>query len=302
MAHNHKPDEKIVYVGDSRVQKKVQNNVPRDYSAYPGKSEAFVPNFLLKEWMVGAVVIVGFMALIISHAPPLGYPADPLNSQFIPMPDWYFLFLYQLLKYPYMADNYVVLGTVVLPGIAFGALLLAPFLDTGKERRFYRRPIASGLLLLAVVAVIHLTYVSWSHYQHELEARNITPEHIDRLERIEAGREMPPRPGQEEAAIPIVDEDSEGYEIYQRSSCIACHSDDLKGQGTTPKLLGIGDSYGRDQIAAIVRNGLPPGMPPQYDNNIENYNLTEAELETLIDWLALQKEAEETAETAETAE
>src|SRR5690606_37126426 len=91
--------EKIVYIGDSRVRKVQRTNIPKDYSAYPGKSEAFIPNFLLKEWMVGAVVLVGFMVLVMTHKAPLGYPADPTNTAFIPMPDWYFLFLYQFLKY-----------------------------------------------------------------------------------------------------------------------------------------------------------------------------------------------------------
>ena len=117
-------------------QKNEDTDVPHDYSAYPGKSEAFVPNFLLKEWMVGAVVLVGFMVLVLSHAGAARISGGSDQHGFIPMPDWYFLFMYQLLKYPYMAENLIVFGTVIVPGLAFGALLLAPFLDTGKERRF----------------------------------------------------------------------------------------------------------------------------------------------------------------------
>ena len=66
MAHGHKSDEKVVFVGDSRVRKRAVpvSKVPPDYSAYPGKSEAFIPNFLLKEWMVGVVVLVGFLVTI----------------------------------------------------------------------------------------------------------------------------------------------------------------------------------------------------------------------------------------------
>jgi menaquinol-cytochrome c reductase cytochrome b/c subunit len=294
MSQKHTPDEKIVYVGDSRVPKKTQTFTPTDYSAYPGKSEAFVPNFLLKEWMVGAVVVVGFMALIIAHPSPLGYPADPLNAQFIPMPDWYFLFLYQLLKYPYMSDQFVVLGTVVLPGLMFGGLTIAPFLDTGKERRFYRRPVSSALMLLSIAAIIHLTYVSWSHYQGELERQGITPEHIEREQLLAEGRELPARPGSKQTVIPIIAEEEEGYSIYQRSSCVACHSDDLKGmqQAGIPALLGVGDIYNKDEIMKIIKEGQG-NMPAQYEANIEQQGLTEEELDTLADWLALQKAPEE---------
>ncbi len=60
------------FVGDSRVKvdgRKV--NVPKDYSEYPGKTEAFWPNFLLREWMVGAVFLMGFLCLTLAHPAPL---------------------------------------------------------------------------------------------------------------------------------------------------------------------------------------------------------------------------------------
>ncbi len=177
MAHGHNSNEKVVYVGDSRVKKSNISSIPPDYTSFPGKSEAFIPNFLLKEWMVGCVVLVGFLVWVIAEPAPLGYPADPTNAAFIPMPDWYFLFLYQFLKYPYVSQDYILLGTVGVPAILFGALLLAPFLDTGKERRFYRRPIASSLMGLTLIACVYLTVVSWDHYTHQLEINGQVPEH-----------------------------------------------------------------------------------------------------------------------------
>lgn len=96
--------------------------------------------------------------------------------------------MYQLLKYPYTSGDYVVLGAVVVPGLLFGGLLLAPFLDTGKERRFYRRPIASSLMILSLIACTYLTYTSWSHYQVELKEKNIIPEHIKREEEMHANK------------------------------------------------------------------------------------------------------------------
>jgi len=280
-------DEKVVYVGDSRVRKYTKTTVPVDFSAYPGKSEAFVPNFLLKEWMVGAVVLVGFMVLVLSHPAPLGYPADPNNTNFIPMPDWYFLFMYQLLKYPYTSEHFKVLGTIAIPTLAFGALMLAPFLDTSKERRFYRRPIASGLMITALIAVIYLTHVSWSHYQSELVARGITPEHLLKQEDVMAGKEAPPpKTGAKEAAI--VAEDDPGFGIYKRATCIECHGENLKGNGPMPSLRAIGDKHDKAQLLDIIHNGYGKGMQPQYDNLIAS-GITDDEVDILADWLSRQK-------------
>ncbi|MDP5273824.1 c-type cytochrome [Chengkuizengella axinellae] len=286
MAHDHNSKEKVVYVGDSRVKKYKKNNVPLDYSAYPGNSEAFIPNFLLKEWMVGSVFLVGFMILTMSHPSPLGYPADPTKTDFVPIPDWYFLFMYQLLKYPYTSDAYVVLGTLVLPGILFGALMLAPFLDTGKERRWYKRPIASSLMFLSLFATIFLTMVSWQGYQHELEELNIIPEHLERAEKIAAGLEEPG--GKEAEPIAIVNKESEGYEIYQKASCVSCHAVDLNGVSSMPSLLGIGDKHSKEEITDIIYNGFGSGMTGQAQANLDA-GLTEADLDTLAGWLAEQK-------------
>lgn len=272
------------------MQKKTEKLIPRDYTAYPGKSEAFVPNFLLKEWMVGAVVLVGILVLVMAEPAPLGYPADPLNTAFIPMPDWYFLFMYQLLKYPYTSGDYVVFGTLILPGLLFGGLMLAPFLDTGKQRRFYRRPMTSTIMFLSLIAVIHLTVASWMHYQHELEDKNIIPEHIKREEEMKAakgagGGGAAPKPA---AGATLVAQDDPGYAVYQKASCVSCHAKDLKGVSGMPALRGIGDKHSKDEIMSIVKNGKPPGMPAQYDAN-KSKGLTDAEIDQMVTWLSKQK-------------
>jgi menaquinol-cytochrome c reductase cytochrome b/c subunit len=288
-------------VGDSRVRKSKRDITPPDYSAYPGKSEAFVPNFLLKEWMVGAVVLVGYMALVIAHPSPLGYPADPNNTEFIPMPDWYFLFLYQLLKYPYVSGKFVLLGVLGVPGVAFGGLLLAPFLDRGKERRWYKRPVASSLMLLSIAAIVYLTNVSWTHYQHELEARGMVPEHILREIEMEKQKQSKESGKFDRTTLAIMEEDHEGYSIYQKATCVQCHGADLKGQaGGPPSLRGIGEVYTQEQIMDIIKNGKG-GMSPQVDMNA-SMGVTEEQLKTLAEWLAMQKRpAENAGESTEAA-
>ena len=54
-----------------------------------------------------------------------------------------------------------------MPGIAFGALLLAPFLDRGPERRPLKRPVATGFMLLSVASIIFLTWESVAHHDWE---------------------------------------------------------------------------------------------------------------------------------------
>jgi menaquinol-cytochrome c reductase cytochrome b/c subunit len=290
MAHHSKDSqEKVVYVGDSRVRKSGRRpNIPPDYSAFPGKSEAFVPNFLLKEWMVGVVVLVGFLVLTISHPAPLGYPADPTNTSFIPMPDWYFLFLYQFLKYPYVSGDYVVLGILGVPLVMFGALLCAPFLDRGKERRFYKRPIASTLMFLSLISCVYLTYIAWDHYQDQLEDLGIVPEHILREEEARRAAERgeePKTPGQQEdQKVAVVDANDPITSVIQQN-CLACHGSDYQGQRNIPALAGVGDKYSKEELADIVTNGR--GQMPAFGDR-----LSAEEIDQIATWLAKQKTTE----------
>ncbi|KZM52683.1 cytochrome C oxidase Cbb3 [Aeribacillus pallidus] len=226
------------FVGDSRVSAERKPNIPKDYSEYPGKTEAFWPNFLLKEWLVGAVFLIGFLCLTVAHQSPLERVADPTDTGYIPLPDWYFLFLYQLLKYSYASGPYTVIGAIVIPGLAFSSLLLAPFLDRGPERRPHKRPVAVGMMLLAVASIVYLTWESVEHTDWELK---------EEQGKIKA-----------EAKI---DTNSEGYKIFQEQGCVSCHGDNLQGGAAGPSLVDNGLSP--EEVAKIAKEGvgsMPPGI------------------------------------------
>ena len=228
------------FVGDSRIVSPEQRkpNVPKDYSEYPGKTEAFYPNYLLKEWMVGAVFLIGFLCLCVAHVPPLEKMADPTAVGYIPLPDWYFLFLYQLLKYSYASGDFNILGAMVVPGIAFGALLLAPFIDRGPERRPLKRPFATAFMLLAVASIFYLTWASVD--MHDWAAAKKQGE-------IPVG--------------PEIDKEDPAYEILNQNGCLSCHGNSLEGANGNPTLAGTGLTA--EEIAKIAVDGtgsMPGGM------------------------------------------
>lgn len=242
------------FVGDSRVPAVRKPNIPKDYSEYPGKTEAFWPNFLLKEWMVGAVFLIGFLSLTVAHPSPLERVADPTDTSYIPLPDWYFLFLYQLLKYSFASGPYTVIGAIVIPGLAFGALLLAPFLDRGPERRPSKRPVAVGMMLLTLAAIIFLTWESVVTHDWEAAAEQ----------------------GKIRAEVEI-DKNAEGYKILEANTCLTCHGGNLQGGPAAPSLVGTGLSA--EEIANIAKNGqgsMPSGI----------FKGTDEELQKLAEFVA----------------
>ena len=77
--------------------------------------------------------------------------ADPGTTNFVPRPDWYFYFLFYLLRIFKWPES-VLLGTVIIPTILIVLLIALPFIDIGRERRPLRRPVA----MTAAILVDHL--------------------------------------------------------------------------------------------------------------------------------------------------
>ena len=86
-----------------------------------------------------------------------GPKADPGTTSFVPRPDWYFYFLFYLLRI-FKWPNTVLLGTIGIPTIALVLLLAIPFIDLRAERRLSRRPVAVVASILAVISMGVLTY------------------------------------------------------------------------------------------------------------------------------------------------
>src|SRR5215218_2930127 len=84
-------------------------------------------------------------------------PADPGTTSFIPRPDWYFYFLFYLLRIFKWPES-VILGTVGIPTLAVVLLLAYPFLDVSRERRPTHRPVAIVAAILVVLSMGVLTY------------------------------------------------------------------------------------------------------------------------------------------------
>jgi menaquinol-cytochrome c reductase cytochrome b/c subunit len=110
--------------------------------------------------LVVVCVIVG-LAFVWKYTDILGSlygpPADPGTRTFVPRPDWYFYFLFYLLRI-FKWPETVIIATIGIPTICLILLLALPFFDTRTERRLSRRPVAVVAAILTVIAMGTLTY------------------------------------------------------------------------------------------------------------------------------------------------
>jgi len=120
---------------------------------YRTTNKPFFPYYFFEVSVVALLTLEAVLVLAVLFPPAIGREID-LSAQFSPRPEWYFLFLYELTKY--FPGRWTFVGAVLMPGLAFSLVLLAPFLDSGRERALSRRKSAAvvGFSLLAAVVVL----------------------------------------------------------------------------------------------------------------------------------------------------
>ena len=120
--------------------------------------ETFYPSFLFKEIVVMMLIfILVSVFLAVVFPVELGDPADPTDNLFIPKPEWYFMSLYQLLKY--FPGKLEIIATAIIPAGGIIALMLLPFIDKNTEQRPTKRPVAMVMMILTIVAIVALTLI-----------------------------------------------------------------------------------------------------------------------------------------------
>ena len=172
--------------------------------------------------------------------------ADPGTTSFVPRPDWYFYFLFYLLRIFKWPDS-VILGTVGIPTIIMVLMLALPFLDRRQERRLSRRPVAVVITILTVIAMGTLTW------KGATAKEALGSETIGLVGDWTKKNNLPP------AAIP-------GAKLFAQSGCLTCHT--YLGSGSSnlgaPDLSDIGNKgLGiQTQIQHLKDPGsVTPGSP-----------------------------------------
>jgi len=123
------------------------------------KGERFWPDSIYKDLLVSFAIFVILILLATFIGVPGEPKADPSDTAYIPRPEWYFMFLFQMLKY--FPGNLEWLGTTIIPGIVILVLLLLPFLDRNPVRYYARRKFALSVMGIAVLGIVVLTVVAF---------------------------------------------------------------------------------------------------------------------------------------------
>ena len=125
--------------------------------AAAGEPKPFYPYQAFKDTVAAAAVFALLLTFAMAFRVPLDPIADPSDASYVPRPEWYFLSLFQLLKY--FPGPLEPVATIVIPGLVVGGLLLLPFLDRRPDRHPLKRPLVTGGFVLLGTVMATLTYL-----------------------------------------------------------------------------------------------------------------------------------------------
>jgi menaquinol-cytochrome c reductase cytochrome b/c subunit len=223
------------------VNRQEKEQYLREYSILKSQGKPFWPYAVAKDGAMACVVLAAIITLSIVLGAELGPKADPTTTTYTPRPEWYFFFLFELLRV-IKPPELVALATIGIPTICMIMLFLLPFYDRGPERRPERRPIATTAGIFVIAAMGYLTYLG-AAAGAPTQIEQATPERIkaqggEMLRQYEAGKQ-----------------------VVAQSGCLACHKIGENGNGGPgPNLTKIADRLPAQGIARTLVNPTAP-MP-----------------------------------------
>jgi mono/diheme cytochrome c family protein len=140
------------------MNEKEKQEYLESYKKAKEKGIPFFPDTLFKDAVVALIIFLILIALAFFMGAPLEERADPADSSYTPRPEWYFLFLFQLLKY--FPGELEFLGVVIIPTIAIVLLFVLPFMDRGLKRHFANRRFIMAAVIISAIGIIALSVLS----------------------------------------------------------------------------------------------------------------------------------------------
>jgi len=218
----------------------------REYSISKSQGKPFFPYAVAKDSAMAVVVMVVIIVMSLVLGAELGPKADATTTTYTPRPEWYYNFLFELLRVIKPA-TLTPMATLGVPMIAMILLFLLPFYDRSPERRPERRPIATVAGILTIFAMGYLTFLAASAgAPTEIELKAPTGLTAEQRTQFEAGKL-----------------------VAAQSGCLACHRFGENGNdGPGPELEEIGDRLPRQAIARTLLNPTSPmpsfrDLPPE---------------------------------------
>jgi ubiquinol-cytochrome c reductase cytochrome b subunit len=231
--------------------------------------ESFYPRQVLMDMAFALLLMVGLGFLAYFHPVQLGPIADPANTKFVPRPEWYYLPMFEWLKF--WSSRMEVFAVVLIPGILALLFFLMPFLDRKLERRPWRRPIP---LLAVAIVLVGMIFLGFKSHLDDLHDKNVAFQLAYQEKQAEDYTKAPFTPRMESASgepvssAPVSPLVAKGRGIFTSKGCSGCHGATGTGTANAPSLVGITSKLTLPQITELVHHPnakMLAGHMPSFD-------------------------------------
>jgi ubiquinol-cytochrome c reductase cytochrome b subunit len=218
-------------------------------------TERFYPRQVLMDTAVALVMICALGLLAHFSPTELGPKANPADTQYVPRPEWFYLPVFQWLKY--FKGSLSIVGIVVIPTLTAILIVALPFFDRRLERRPWRRPIAVGIFL-AIMATL-ITFGWLSRHEDQLDPA-IAKQVAKQNEETEQFMREPfePEAAASSLSAPVVavldPAAAAGKKVFGSESCDACHGENGEGTPVGPKLSGATAQKSPEELTKLLRH------------------------------------------------
>src|SRR3974390_3362234 len=130
----------------------------REYSILKNEGKPFFPYAVMKDSIMAVIMMAVIIFLALLFGAELGPRVNPTTTTYVPRPDWYFYFLFEVLRVMRNLPKFTPFAAIGVPTICMILLFLLPFYDRSPERRIDRRPIALAAGITTIAAMAYLTY------------------------------------------------------------------------------------------------------------------------------------------------
>ena len=199
------------------------------------------------------ICVLGFLAHF--HPTELGPKANPADTQYVPRPEWYYLPIFQWLKY--FKGSLAIVGIVIVPSLTALLVIALPFIDRRLERRPWKRPLAVGIYLAILGTLIVFGLLSKRADRLDPAIARQVARQDEETKRFTSEPFQPEVAGNMLSAQSVAALDplaAAGKKVYGDQSCDACHGENGIGTDAGPKLAGAIAQKPAAELSQLLRH------------------------------------------------
>ena len=217
-----------------------------------GKPYRFYPEHMNRTALGFAMLLVLLLYVAANVSAPMEQKAGTFIADYLPRPEWYYMWLFQLLTY--FSGAWEMVGSLVLPIGGVVLLFAVPFISESRMKGMVNRPVSVTIGSTFIVCVVYLTAMAYS----EAAPYNKT------------------------ILVPskaLTEQQQSGLRLYVERECSYCHN--ILGQGGHRTGPDMSNMVRKERTSAYLAEYIKKSQSKMPSSTMPAYDLTQAELDAL---------------------